>query len=401
MVNVNPKNLVWARETAGLKVDEAAAKLQYKDRQRRSAVERLQDYESGRDKPSHAQLRNMSAAYHQPLLSFYLSKPPPKADRGDDFRAAPESVDPRDNAQLDILIRNLKAAQNIVRDLLEDDEYPTVPLVNSASLSMGFERVAHHIVEGIDFRLQDFRGFNTHSEAFSHLRDLFQSKGIFVLLLSDLGSHQTAIPAHVFRGFTLADPIAPFIVINSRDAKVARPFTALHELTHVCLGSTGISGKIGESDHEMETFCDRVAGRILLPPSELQEISFIRQSDFESAITTISRFASKRHLSRTMVAYNLQKEGFITRSLSHSLFSRFEKDWAEQKAREKERQKFREGGPDYYRLKRSQIGRLLLDLAKRTLQAGDLTPSKAATVLGVKPRNVEPLLNFVQGKQRA
>ena len=401
MVDVNPKNLIWARETAGLSVDEAALKLGYKNRQKRSAVERLQAYESGKDAPSHAQLRNMAAVYHLPLLALYLSKPPRKEDRGEDYRTRPENLDPQDNALLDILIRRVKVSQSIVRDLLEDDEHGTVPLVNSALMSMGYEEVSRYLLKSLRFRLEDFRGFRTHTDAFSYLRDLIEASGVFVLLKSDLGSYKTAIPSDVYRGFALSDPIAPFIVVNGRDAKSARPFTALHELTHVCLGSTGISGKLGQGTRQIERFCDRVAGRILLNPGELLEISSIQHDEFEDAVAKISRFARKRHLSHSMVTYNLQMENLITRSFSRQLFHRFEREWAEQQKREKEILKNREGGPDYYKLRRNELGRSLLYLSRRSIDDGELTPSKAAILLGVKPRNVEPLLDLSEALKGA
>ena len=65
---------------------------------------------------------------------------------------------------------------------------------------------------------------------------------MFVLLKGDLGNYRTAIDVEVFRGFAIADDIAPFVVINDNDSKAAWSFTLLHELTHLLLGQTGISG---------------------------------------------------------------------------------------------------------------------------------------------------------------
>jgi hypothetical protein len=56
---------------------------------------------------------------------------------------------------------------------------------------------------------------------------------VFVLLVGDLGSHHSPLSQEVFRGFALADKRVPFIVINDQDAKTARSFTLIHELTHI------------------------------------------------------------------------------------------------------------------------------------------------------------------------
>jgi hypothetical protein len=50
--HINPEVLKWARETAGLTVAEAAARLGLKDSAKASAVEKLQGLEDGkRDGP--------------------------------------------------------------------------------------------------------------------------------------------------------------------------------------------------------------------------------------------------------------------------------------------------------------------------------------------------------------
>jgi hypothetical protein len=59
----------------------------------------------------------------------------------------------------------------------------------------------------------------------------------------------------------------------------------------------------------------------------------------------------------------------------------------------RERERESEGGPSYYVVRRHRLGPALLEFARRTLSGGVLTPTKAGKILGVKPRNVEPLLS--------
>ena len=82
------------------------------------------------------------------------------------------------------------------------------------------------------------------------LRAKVESAGVFVLLIGNLGSHHSALGLEAFRGFALADPIAPFIVINDQDAKAAWSFTLLHELAHLWVGATGVSGQFTEGQLE-------------------------------------------------------------------------------------------------------------------------------------------------------
>ncbi len=391
MAAVNPKNLIWAREAAGLSLEEAAKKLNLGDTKKHTAIEKLERLESGEQEPSRAQLSTMSEKYRQPLLAFYLRQPPRKADRGQDFRTLSQPIDPKHSAYLDILLRNLLAAQSLARDLLEEEEARPLPFINSANMSMGYEKVAQSIAKTLQFDLKQFRKKTTYRDAFDYLRDRIESKGIFLLLMSDLGSHHTAIPVEVFRGFAIADPIAPFIVINKKDARSAWSFTALHELAHLWLGASGVSDVWGEL--AIEKFCNQVAAALLLPPHELNEIAPLQNARFEDAVSVISDFAKKRNISRAMVAYNLRLKGKIDWPRWQKLQKRFTQDRLEQKQAKKEARQSKSGGPNSNVIHRSSLGKPLISLARRSMDAGTLTPSKAGIILGVKLRRVEAILN--------
>ncbi|MCY4007245.1 MAG: helix-turn-helix transcriptional regulator [Rhodobacteraceae bacterium] len=108
-INVNPDILVWARETAGLSVEEAAKTLQLTTSARSTAVEKLESMERGEKSPTRNQLNSMAKAYRRPLLVFYMEEPPRTGSRGTDFRRSPGSRDIRDNAKLDALLRDVRA----------------------------------------------------------------------------------------------------------------------------------------------------------------------------------------------------------------------------------------------------------------------------------------------------
>jgi transcriptional regulator with XRE-family HTH domain len=106
---INPSILKWARETAGLSVEEAAKKLGLSSR------ERLEALEGGQQVPTRRQLVNMSEKYHRPLLTFYLPNRPRERDRGHDFRTLPGVEDRDSEALLDALLRDVQARQQLVR----------------------------------------------------------------------------------------------------------------------------------------------------------------------------------------------------------------------------------------------------------------------------------------------
>jgi hypothetical protein len=75
-----------------------------------------------------------------------------------------------------------------------------------------------------DFPCDAQIGGSTADDFFKQLRTATETLGVFVLLVGDLGSYHSALSEEVFRGFALADPVAPFIVINDHDARTARSF---------------------------------------------------------------------------------------------------------------------------------------------------------------------------------
>jgi len=390
MSSIEPKVLVWARETAGLTVDDAAGKVFTGD----GAAERLRAVEAGERQPSRAQLLKMAKAYHRSLLTFYLPEPPRRGERGQDFRTLP--VEQRTEEPLvDALVRDINVRQSVVKSLLEDDEDAgALPFVASTTIGAGVETVRRSIQEATGFDLAEFRACGTVERAFAYAREKVESLGVFVLLIGNLGSYHTDVDVSSFRGFAIADKLAPFIVINDHDARSAWSFTLFHELAHLWLGATGISGQYGES--QLERFCNDVASTLLLRPHELDGLAIDKATDEQAAGRLIGEFASARLISRSMVIYRLLLSKRVTPATWRSLTATFRDDWIASRDAKRAKARQREGGADFYVVRRHRLGRKLLDVVGQGMQAGALTPTKAGLVLGVKPRNVAPLLHPTQ-----
>ena len=78
---VRPSILIWARESAGLSLEEAAAKVGINDARGVSGADRLGTLETDEGEVSRAVLLKMAKAYRRPLVSFYLSEPPRRGDK--------------------------------------------------------------------------------------------------------------------------------------------------------------------------------------------------------------------------------------------------------------------------------------------------------------------------------
>jgi Zn-dependent peptidase ImmA (M78 family) len=392
---INPRILTWARETAGFSLPEAADKLGFKDTTKATGAEKLNALEHGDGRIARTVLQNAAAVFRRPVVTFYLAEPPRRGERGQDFRVGAGSVSVRENAMLDALVRDVRARQQIVREvLIDEDEAALRPFVGSLTISVGFEAISAAIRETLSVSADAQRHAKDPAKLFALLKTAAERAGVYVLLLGDLGSYHSDIGEEVFRGFALADDVAPFVVINDNDAATARSFTLIHELAHIWLGASGVSGPVrGLSSNAIESICNDVASHLLLPPEALLNLSpDIQGADAPRAMSLSAEIAGAWNISQGVVIYRFVRNGWISEGVAGTLFGTFTERWRREKQRGKEERDPEAGSPTYYQLRRSGLGAPLLDLVRRGIQGETLTRTRAAKVLGVKPPAVDALL---------
>ena len=388
---VKPSILQWARDSAGLSVEEAAAKVGINAAGGVSGADRLLALETEEGTVSRPVLLKMAKAYRRPLVSFYLNEPPVRGDRGEDFRTLPDRHTGGEPL-VEALVRDISARQAVVRAVqVEEEEAEPLRFIGSMSHNDGVGPVLASIRQTLGLDLAAFRAQGSAEAGFALLRSRIEAVGIYVLLIGNLGSHHSAIDLDAFRGFALADPIAPFVVINDQDAKTAWSFTLLHEVAHLWIGATGVSG--GHFDGAVEQFCNDVASSFLLPQRELDQLPITRTTDHAEAIRLITEFADERLVSRSMVAYRLFRADTISEFRWRALTEVFRTHWLQSRAAQRERARGTDGGPNYYIVRRHRLGAALLKFVARNMSEGVLTPTRASKLLGVKPRSVHTLLN--------
>ena len=368
--DINSEILGWARDRAGLSLEKAAKKIGL-------SSQNLAKMEGGERKPTRRQLYKIAKVYWHPVAIFYLNKLPVEFKKEVDFRSPDLETNSEEQGMLDALIRDIYARQSIVKDILEDYEEPRSfvgSLKDSSNISAAVEMIKNIL--------------NLHDEKaldFSDLRERVHGIGVFVLLVGDIGNYHTKIEARIFRGFAIADPIAPFIVINPDDAKTARSFTLVHELTHVMMNKSGISGEVDIDSSqtergEIEKFCNDVASNFLLPSQFLPKIE--NPNNREVAQKFIKCLANKRKVSEPMVAYRFWSERIISSNLYRNLC----KDYAIKLLESKKNK--RKAIININNVRKSYLGKLLIGFIKKSLHADNITYTKAGRVLRVNPISV-------------
>lgn len=380
---ISSEVLVWARERAGISIEDAARKLQI-------PAGKLCEMEKGDKAPTSRQLSNMSSVYGCALGIFYMPAPPPEEDRMHDFRTKSVSSDKVAEGLLRRFIDQMETRQSIIKDVVTEDADGSpekVSLVGEYPYRKGLsvDEVVHFIKRETGFDLNKFRSTKSKKEAFKYLRSVVEEAGVFVIQAGDLGSHHSKMSTDVFRGMALADTFAPMIVLNKNDSISAQSFTLLHELAHLVMDKSSISGALGTTDGEEEVFCDKVAAGILLPDGVTSLFQGVdtQSPDFPEIV---SEQAKALKVSATMLAYNMMRENMIPQIQYRTVSDYFREKW--EKIHQSKSEKKEDGGFNPIVLLRSYSGNKLLDLTRRSMQSGYLVPTKAALVIGTRAISV-------------
>jgi Zn-dependent peptidase ImmA (M78 family) len=116
------------------------------------------------------------------------------------------------------------------------------------------------------------------------------------------------------RGFALANSHAPVVVINGNDSYSARTFTLLHEVTHILLGISAVSGNriiAHEPQAKIERYCNRLAAETLVPA---EDFAARFQADWMADDERyIAEVAKQYHVSRSMILLRLLEVGLVGR----------------------------------------------------------------------------------------
>jgi len=253
---VQPAVIRWARETAGLDIVTAAARIGVKP-------ERVEAWEDGSLAPTIKQIRDMADVYVRPLAALFMQEPLADDVKRDlpDFR--------RQEARAHIVSRALQKAimrahrqRDALRDVAEDLE-----LTNSM-ISPQF---------ALDQRLKaDALGDQLRVA----LKMNLISKSVWLqpeVLLRELVRRAEALNVTVIqvqrievsemRGFSLGDGTCPIVALNGADWPRGKIYTLLHELAHVGFRTNGLCDLQRTQDVGLERQCDAVAAAALMPAS--------------------------------------------------------------------------------------------------------------------------------------
>lgn len=263
-VAVDPALLRWARERAGYSVEDLSGRFP-----------RLGRWEAGEVRPTLKQVEAFARKTHVPLGYLFLPEPPEEEVPIPDLRTVGSEYLGHPSPELLHTIYLCQRRQAWYREwALSVGEEP-LPFVGSAALDSPEERTAAEIRESLGFDLEARRQVPTWTDALRQFIAQAEDLGVLVMVSGVVGgnNHRPLNPDE-FRGFALADDLAPLVFINGKDTKAAQMFTLAHELAHLWLGESALTDASPASTptRRIEVWCNAVAAELLVPLGVLRSV---------------------------------------------------------------------------------------------------------------------------------
>jgi Zn-dependent peptidase ImmA (M78 family) len=260
-VEVSPRLLAWARRRSGLTVDDLVRRFPG-----------LGAWERGELLPTFKQLEGYAKATHTPIGFLFLPEPPEEQVPIPDYRTMGDKGIRRPSPDLLDTIYQCEQRQDWYREFAQVNQEKLVEFVGSLTTATPPVAAAATMREALRFDPGE-RG-STWAEALRRLISRAEELGFLIMVNGVVGSntHRKLDPRE-FRGFALADPLAPLVFVNGADTKAAQIFTVVHELTHLWLGGAALDDAdlTAAVSPDTERWCNQVAAEVLLPLSAVTE----------------------------------------------------------------------------------------------------------------------------------
>lgn len=374
---ITPSVLLWARQRAQLDVERLAKKTAVKP-------DKLLLWEQGREQPTFRQAQELAHALKIPFGYLFLPQPPVETVPIPDLRTVHSQ--PHEQLSLDLrdLLADVLRKQDWYRDYLLEQGAEKLPFVGRFTLTTPAAAIAHDMTETLGLALTDREKVSGREDFLNLLSHKAEDAGVLVMRSGIVGNN-THRPLNVaeFRGFAIADEIAPVVFINSKDAKAAQVFTLAHELAHIWLGESGISNpslaqpQSNAHHQQVEKLCNAAAAEFLAPQAAL----LARWDNQATLDENAERLARYFRVSGVVIARRAFDLGLVDWPTYDAYYQRQAARWTADKEDEGS------GGSPYRTLPIRNGRRFTATVVQAALQRG-LLLRDAGKLLGLSPAKI-------------
>lgn len=360
--HLEPSVLRWARESFGLSVEEAAARLNTKP-------ERLERAERGEGALTMRQAEKAAQIYERPLAALFAPEPPHEEPQEAQFRRLPGAPEPPWPSEMIGLVRRVRQRQEATVELLDLlDDHPVWPDVFSELAGVRTGSAARVVRERLGIGLEEQASWRDHSgyTPLRHWVDAVEELGVLVV-------QDGTLPVDLMRGFASLHPQVPAIVVNTQDDPRARAFTLIHELGHLLRAQK-------TSSANLERWLEQFAGDVLMPRDALKNaLAAHRLGDILRRFDVI---ALQFGVTPRAAVVRSARERLITQDEGDEILDRLAQRGPRTKG----------GGGNYYWTQLARLSPTYTRLVFSALETQAVTYAGASSLLGgVKVGNFEKL----------
>ncbi|MFN9339627.1 MAG: ImmA/IrrE family metallo-endopeptidase [Candidatus Kapaibacterium sp.] len=373
---ITPNVLKWARESARMTEETAAAKVSV-------TVDKLKEWEAGTTQPTIRQAQTLAKAYKRPFALFFLPEVPRDFQPLQDFRKSGSKTLTTSSI---FIIREIQQKQTWISDVYSENQEEKLAFVGRFSINDNPQTVAKDILNTLKINPVFYKTDNPIKEWI----DAAETNGIFVSRTSFIHS-RLKLDSEELQGFAIADPHAPFVFINSDDWNAPQLFTLVHELAHIWIAERGISNEVvpdlkhKDKFHPVELFCNEVAANALMP----REIVLSLDSTFFQTSKNVFKVAKQLGVSSFALLVRALNLNIISTPTYQKLKKQADIDYAEYLKREaekkaKQNEKNKSGGPNYFLLQLNRNSKLFTQTVLDAFRGGFIEPTLASNLLNVQ-----------------
>ncbi|MER2518753.1 MAG: ImmA/IrrE family metallo-endopeptidase [Candidatus Accumulibacter phosphatis] len=330
---------------------------------------------SGEAQPTLRQIEDFARMTHTPFGYFFLPEPPRMELPVPDFRSLRDAPVREPSNDLLDTVYLCQRRQDWFREYAQLNGLPPVPFVGEVRVGDVPEAVAEKLRDTLDLSVTERQTLPTWTDALRQLIARTEDAGVLVMASSIVGANShRKLDVDEFRGFALADHLAPLVFLNAGDSKAAQMFSLAHELAHLALGQSGISdaeaGRVPE--RTTERWCNKVAAELLMPLAVMRE-AVQREAAIEQEIQRLARLFK---VSTLVALRRLFDAGLINAA---TLWQHYRKEVERLRTLERTG-----GGGDFYRTLGARTGKRFARALVGSALEGQTLFQDAFRLLGVR-----------------
>lgn len=391
---VKPRILNWARESAGLSIEEVAQKL-------RVSPSKIKNWEEDQNKsPYIGQLRKLAKIYNRPLSEFYLPAPPVDKPFPHDFRRNPGEVAGLYSPDLRKQLRFARERQKLSEILSEYTGESIKSFSYKFSHPLDPEYSGEEVRRILNIDYNDQKRWGDAYKTLKMWRSKIEDIGVLVFQFERVSPQEAW-------GFSIKQKIFPVIGLNIELAPNGRTFTLLHEFAHLLLEEGGIcdiddySNRGGE-ELKVEVFCNHVAAAALMPKKFFMQHELVKSKykdpSLEWSDEDIKLIANNFGVSKEAAVRRLLTFKRVTVDFYRKKRSQYQYELKRSKEIERERyKKEKDFKRDYTQRAISNLGDNFVQLVLNSYGNKKITLADAAKYLDVHPPRVKKVERRILG----